>query len=208
MFSSVIPMHWRWPGVANLEPLKPACALNGNHSGFSSNLKKWFNMVVEMSGHERKHSSLVIYWVFRTTDNPRIGSVREPWAQEDISCLVCVAAVQQLAPLTQSLFGINICRPDSLLLLDGLLCGDLNSFILVHSRIIRSPFKTWITLKVNESPHSIRGKESNSWKLDHGGCSGAFYDLLRSTASYFPSLIPLCSSFCMMSVIVCPLSLG
>lgn len=26
--------------VASLEPLRPACALNGNHSGFSSNLKK------------------------------------------------------------------------------------------------------------------------------------------------------------------------
>lgn len=86
--------------------------------------------------------------------------------------------------MTQSLFGVNICGPDSLLLLDGLLCGDLNSFILVHSRIIRSPFKTWITLKVNESPHSIRGRERNSWKLDHGCCSGAFHDLLRSTASY------------------------
>lgn len=39
MFSSILLPDCRYPGVANLERLKSARALNGNHSGFSSNLK-------------------------------------------------------------------------------------------------------------------------------------------------------------------------
>ena len=51
---------------------------------------------------------------------------------------------------------------------------------MVYLKINRSPPRTWITVKANESLRGMEGTEGSGWKVDHAELgSGSFHDPVR-----------------------------